>query len=67
MVKAYVMGKDLWHILEESKKIPADTLNNEITERKWNLKSKMVMWIIQAMMDRENYLNIQDIKELKKA
>ena len=52
MVKAYMIGKDLWDILEESKMMPTDTLDNEIIRRKWNLKSKMVMWIIQARVDR---------------
>lgn len=52
--------------MDESKRMPTATLNDKIAKRKWNLKSRKVMWIIQASIDRENYLYIYDIQEPKK-
>lgn len=66
IIKFYLMGQNLWNILEELEMVPIDTLNNEVERKKQNLKAKKVMWIFQDAINKENYLHIQDIKEPKK-
>lgn len=57
MIKAYLMGQNLWDILKEAGMVPMDILNNKVAREKSNLRSRKMISILEV----EDYLYTQNM------